>query len=73
MKQMTCAQMGGPATCDFAVSGESAEEMATKGTEHVMASHPEIAEQMAGMSQEEKDAWMADFSAKFATAPEMQS
>lgn len=72
MKQMTCAQMGGPATCDFVVTGNTAEEMAANGTAHVMESHPDIAAQMEAMSPEDKANWMTDFQAKFDIAPDMQ-
>ncbi len=71
MKQMTCAQMGGPATCDFVITGNTAEEMAENGTAHVMASHPDIAEQMKNTSAEGKAKWMEDFKVKFDATPEM--
>ncbi len=71
MKQMTCAQMGGPAECNFVVTGETAEEMAKNGGEHVMQSHPDIAEQMKNMTPEQNAQWMADFQPKFDAAPEM--
>ncbi len=72
MKQMTCAQMGGPATCDFVLTGNTAEEMVTNGTKHVMESHPDIAAQMDAMTPEAKANWMTDFQAKFDIAPDMQ-
>ncbi len=71
MKQMTCAQMGGPATCNFVVTGNTAEEMAKNGGAHVMEAHPDIAEQMKNMTPEENAKWMADFQPKFDAAPEM--
>ena len=71
MKQMTCAQMGGPATCTTVLSGNTAEEMVKNGTDHVMASHPDIAEQMKTMTDEDRAKWMADFQVKFDAAPEM--
>ncbi len=71
MKQMTCAAMGGPADCTTPISGNTAEEMATNGTAHVMESHPDIAAQMNAMSDEDKAKWMEEFRAKFDAAPEM--
>jgi hypothetical protein len=71
MKQMTCPAMGGPATCTAVLTGNTAEEMAANGTTHVMQAHPEMAESMKAMSQEDKDKWMADFKPKFNAAPEM--
>jgi hypothetical protein len=72
MKQMTCAQIGGPATCSTMLSGNTAEELITKsGMPHVMESHPEMAEDIKKMTPEETTKWMADFQAKFDAAPEM--
>jgi Trk K+ transport system NAD-binding subunit len=71
MKQMTCAQMGGPATCTTVITGATADEMVKNGTTHVMSSHPDIAEQMKKMTPEQNAAWMADFQKKFDALPEM--
>ena len=71
MKQMTCAQMGGPATCTFMVQGSTAEEMVTNGMKHIEEAHPELATQIKAMAQQEQDKWMMDFKPKFDAAPEM--
>ncbi len=71
MKQMTCAQMGGPASCTFAVTGNSAEEMSMNGMKHVEEAHPDMAAQIKAMSKEDTDKWMAEFKGKFDAAPEM--
>jgi predicted small metal-binding protein len=71
MKQMTCAQMGGPATCSFVITSKTAEEMATNGMAHVTSSHPELAEQIKKMTAEETSAWMSDFSKKFEALQEI--
>ena len=55
---MSCSAMGGPAECTEMISGNTAEEMATNGTTHVMAAHPEIVAQMSAMSDEDKAKWM---------------
>ena len=65
MKQMTCAQMGGPAACTFMITGSTAEEMSMNGMKHVEEAHPELAAQIKAMTKEETDKWMAEFSAKF--------
>ena len=70
MKQMTCAQMGGPTTCVAVLSGNTPDEMVADGTKHVNEAHPEIAEMMKTMSKEDMDKWMADFHTKWAQAPD---
>ena len=71
MKQMTCAQMGGPATCTTVMSGNTADEMRANGMKHVLQAHPDMAESMKTMPKEKMDAWMADFQKKFDAAPGM--
>jgi predicted small metal-binding protein len=71
MKQMTCAQMGGPATCNLMISGNTAEEMVKNGMDHITQAHPDLAEQIKKMTPEETTQWMADFKVKFDAAPEM--
>jgi predicted small metal-binding protein len=68
MKTMTCSQMGGP--CDAAITADSAEEAATMGWKHMEEAHPEDAEKMKDMPQEEKDKWMAEHNEKWAALPE---
>ena len=65
MKQITCAQMGGPATCTVVFTGNTPEEMVKKAMDHVMQAHPDLAAQIKAMTPEETAKWMADFSAKF--------
>lgn len=71
MKQMTCAQMGGPATCEHVVTGSNAVEMVNNGMSHVTQTHPEMAEQIGKMTPEETTKWMADFTLKFNAKEEM--
>lgn len=71
MKQMTCAQMGGPETCDFIITGRTAEEMVKNGMEHVTQAHPEMAADIKKMTPEETDKWMAEFRVKFEAAEEV--
>jgi len=71
MKQMTCAQMGGPATCNTMISGNTAEEMVKNGMDHINQVHPEMAADIKKMTPEETSQWMADFQKKFDAAPSM--
>ena len=71
MKQMTCAQMGGPATCSTMIQGNTAQEMTMNGMKHIEENHPELATQVKAMTKEETDKWMADFQTKFDALPEM--
>jgi predicted small metal-binding protein len=70
MKQMTCAQMGGPKDCDHMIMGNTPEEMVNNGTEHVKKAHPEMAKDMEKMTPEETKKWMDDFKIKFNAAEE---
>lgn len=71
MKQMTCTQMGGPASCTTTISGNTAEEMVTNGMAHIEQHHPDMATDITKMTPEETTAWMADFQKKFDATPEM--
>ena len=59
--------MGGP--CNAEITGNSSEEIRTKGMEHVEAVHPEMVGDIKKMSQEETDKWNADLDQKFEAAP----
>lgn len=69
MKQMTCAQMGGP--CDAMISGSTPKEMTDRGMDHVMHAHPDMAEKMKTMPKEEMDKWGAEFQKKWDATPDM--
>jgi predicted small metal-binding protein len=71
MKQMTCTQMGGPATCAATVTGNTAEEMVQNGMKHVEEAHPEMLADIKKMTPEATTQWMADFQKKFDALPEM--
>ena len=71
MKQITCAQMGGPATCTAMLSGNTPEEIVDAGMKHVGASHPEMMEDIKKMSKEDMDKWMMEFKEKWDALPEM--
>ncbi|MDR3642775.1 MAG: hypothetical protein P4L74_04080 [Candidatus Doudnabacteria bacterium] len=71
MKQMTCAQMGGPATCATVITGDTAEEMVKNGMEHITQEHPDLAAQISKMTPEETSKWMTEFQIKFDALPVM--
>ena len=71
MKTMTCAQMGG--MCDEAVSGNTAEEVMTKGMKHLEEAHPEMAADVKAMPIDDPImvAWSEKFQKDFDALPEM--
>ncbi|HVN26163.1 MAG TPA: DUF1059 domain-containing protein [Candidatus Paceibacterota bacterium] len=69
MKQMTCAQMGGP--CEAVLTGSNPEELMQNGMKHVEEAHPEMAEQIKAMPQAETAKWSADFNKKWDETPDM--
>ncbi|MBI5530996.1 MAG: hypothetical protein HY918_05895 [Candidatus Doudnabacteria bacterium] len=71
MKQMTCAQMGGPADCTFSVTSDTAENMVEQGFAHIQQAHPDLAKEIMEHPAEENDKWMQEFKTKFETWPEM--
>ena len=72
MKQMTCAQMGGP--CNAVITGSTAEEMAKNGGAHVMSmnddAHKPTQQMMQELTPEDNAKWMADLKVKFDALPE---
>jgi hypothetical protein len=70
MKQMTCPQMGGPATCTGVLSGNTPDEMIANGMEHLKEAHPDMLESMKTMPKEKMDAWRADFQTKWDATPD---
>ena len=71
MKQMTCAQMGGPATCDAVISGDTPEAMIANGMVHLKEAHPDMAEGMKTAPKETMEKWRADFQQKWDATPAM--
>ena len=71
MKQLTCAQLGGPASCTFMVSGTTPDEVIDAGWKHIEAMHPELAESIKSNPKEVNDQWMADFRNRFPDLPEI--
>jgi len=71
MKQMTCAQMGGPSTCTAVISGNTPEEMIDNGMTHLNQAHPQMVKDMQSMPKETMEKWRAEFQGKWDAAPEM--
>jgi hypothetical protein len=71
MKQMTCVEMGGPATCSAMISGNTPDEMVGNGMKHLAEAHPKMVEDMKTMPKEVGDKWRAEFQEKWDAAPEM--
>ena len=61
MKQTTCAQIGGPATCTMVFKSGTAEDMIDQAWKHLQAEHPEQAANIMKNPKEENDKWMANF------------
>ena len=71
MKQMTCAQMGGPATCMAVITGDTEDDMIQNGMTHLKEAHPDMVEGMKTAPKESMDKWREDFQRKWDTTPEM--
>lgn len=69
MKKMTCREMGGD--CDMEIYAETSAEMAKKMTTHVMEMHPDVAQKMSTMTEDEHEEWEKDFHQKWDVAPEV--
>lgn len=71
MKQLTCAQMGGPSTCTAVISGNTVEETVANGMKHLEAAHPDMAAKAKAMTPEENEKWMEGFKKQWDALPEM--
>lgn len=70
MKKVTCDELGGPASCTEAFTGETAEEVVGKAWQHMGAAHPELAENIKNNPKEVNEKWQEEFRAKFEALPE---
>jgi len=68
MKTMTCRELGG--ACDQKLSAETWEEMVKKMTAHVMDKHPDVAEKMKKMHEEDPKMWGREMKPKWDAAPQ---
>ena len=68
MKTLTCRQLGG--ACDQKISAETWDEIVKKMTAHVMEKHPDIAEDMKKMHEEDPKKWARERKPEWESAPE---
>ena len=68
MKEVTCSDLGGPATCDVVIVGVTAEEMGENCKKHVMeqvqagdAEHQAAIHVMMGLPPEEQQKKFAEY------------
>lgn len=66
MKTLTCKQLGG--TCDYKLTAHSWDDMVQKMTKHVMENHPDVAEKMKKMHDEDPKRWGREMKPKFDAA-----
>ena len=69
MKIMTCRELGG--TCDQQLSAESWDDMVQTMTAHVLEKHPDVAESMKKMHEEDPKKWGREMKPKWDAAPEV--
>ncbi|CAN7723003.1 hypothetical protein [Rhizobium sp. LjRoot258] len=68
MKTMTCRELGG--ACDEKLSAQTWDEMVKKMTSHVMDKHPDVAEKMKKMHEEDPEKRGKEMKQKWDVAPE---
>src|ERR1700719_1730328 len=67
MKTMICKELGGP--CDQKLSAGSWEEMVQMMVKHVTSNHPETAEAMKKMHEQDPKKWGREMKPKWDAAP----
>jgi predicted small metal-binding protein len=68
MKTMTCKELGGK--CGAKLTANTWEEMVQKMTHHVMERHPDVAEKMKEMHDQDPKRWSAETKPKWDKAAE---
>ena len=68
MKTMMCKELGG--ACDARLSARSWDEIVKTMTEHVMSNHPDVAQQMEKMHNEDPTRWSQETKPKWDATPE---
>ena len=68
MKTMTCKELGG--TCDQKLTADSWDDMVKKMTSHVMEKHPDVAEDMKKMHDQDPQKWGKEMKPKWDAAIE---
>ena len=68
MKTLTCKELGGK--CNYKISAETWDEAVKKMTAHVIKEHPDVAEDMKKMHDEDPQKWGREMKPKWDSAPE---
>lgn len=68
MKTMTCRELGG--ACDQALSADTWDQMVQKMTAHVMEAHPDVADAMKKMHEEDPARWGKTMKPKWEAKPD---
>lgn len=66
MKTMTCRELGG--VCDQKLSAETWDDMVKKMTAHVIGKHPDVAEGMKKMHEQDPEKWGKEMKPKWDAA-----
>ena len=68
MKTLTCEELGG--TCEHKISAETWDEAVKKMIAHVTEQHPNVAEKMKQMHEQDPEKWGREMKPKWDAAPE---
>ena len=68
MKTMTCKELGGK--CDKKLSANTWDDMVKKMTRHVVEKHPDVANDMKKMHEQDPKKWGKEMKPKWDAAPE---
>lgn len=69
MKSLKCKDLGGK--CDFEIKADNWDEAVKKMTAHVMDKHPDVAEKMKKMHEQDPKKWGREMKPKWDAAPEV--
>jgi predicted small metal-binding protein len=67
MKAMTCKELGGK--CNQRLTANNWEEMVKTMTKHVMDKHPDVAQEMQKMHEQDPKKWGQEMKPKWDAAP----
>ena len=67
MKAMTCKELGGK--CNQRLTANTWEEMVKTMTKHVMDKHPDVAQEMQKMHEQDPKKWGQEMKPKWDAAP----
>ena len=70
MKTMTCKELGGK--CNQKLSANSWDDMVKKMTSHVMDKHPDVANDMKKMHEQDPNNWGKEMKPKWDAAPDSE-